>query len=59
MFTRLFAIAAVLVLHASSLTAQQAAPSPTQLTFYTDFFVNPGKEADFMDLVKTVGIKPE
>jgi hypothetical protein len=49
------AIAAVAVLHAAPLAAQQAAPSPTQLTFYNDFVVNPGKEADFMDLVKTVG----
>lgn len=55
MLTRFLAIAAVAVLHASSLAAQPAAPSPTQLTFYYDFVVNPGKEADFTDLVKTVG----
>jgi hypothetical protein len=55
LLTRILAVLAVAVLHASSLAAQQAAPSPTQLTFYNDFVVNPGKEADFTDLVKTVG----
>jgi hypothetical protein len=34
--------------------AQQAAP-PQPLTFYYDYKVNPGKEKDFMNLVKTVG----
>ena len=38
-----------------SCVAQQP-QSPTQgLTFWYDYTINPGKEADFMDLVKTVG----
>jgi len=54
--TRFLALAlTVAALHATPLAAQQASPSPTQLTFYYDFVVNPGKEADFMDLVKTLG----
>lgn len=34
---------------------QQAQPQPQSLTFYYDYRVNPGKEEDFMTLVKTVG----
>ena len=34
--------------------AQQPAP-PQPLTFYYDYTVNPGKEEEFMNLVKTVG----
>jgi len=35
--------------------AGQQAPQPQSLTFYYDYRVNPGKEEDFMTLVKTVG----
>ena len=55
MFTRLMTLAAVVLVHAAPLAAQQATPSPTQLTFYTDYAVIPGKDAEFMDLVRTVG----
>ena len=34
---------------------QQAQPKPQPLTFYYDYTVVPGKEAEFMELVKTVG----
>ena len=34
---------------------QQAQPQPQPLTFYYDYRVNPGKEEEFMNLVKTVG----
>lgn len=33
----------------------QQTPQPQPLTFYYDYKVNPGKEADFMNLIKTVG----
>jgi hypothetical protein len=33
--------------------AQQTQPQP--LTFYYDYKVNPGKEEEFMNLIKTVG----
>jgi len=35
--------------------AQQAQPAPQPLTFYYDYAVNPGKEEEFMNLIKTVG----
>jgi hypothetical protein len=35
--------------------AQQAQPTPQPLTFYYDYKVVPGKEEEFMSLVKTVG----
>lgn len=35
--------------------AQQAAPQPLGLTFYYNYSVKPGMEAEFMTLVKTVG----
>ena len=34
---------------------QQAPTQPQPLTFYYDYHVNPGKEDDFMNLIKTVG----
>ena len=50
------------ILHASLLllllcfaALGQQAPAQQPLTFYYDYTVNPGKEADFMDLIKTVG----
>ena len=33
----------------------QQTPRPQPLTFFYDYHVNPGKEAEFMDLIKTVG----
>lgn len=47
----LFAVSLVLSL---SLAAQQAPPSQP-LTMWADYTVNPGKEEEFMNLVKTVG----
>jgi len=38
-----------------SSAAQQAQPQTQPLTFWYEYTVNPGKEDDFMDLVKTVG----
>ena len=35
--------------------SQQPTPTPGSLTFYYDYKVVPGKEEDFMNLVKTVG----
>ncbi len=54
MFRRLFAPLSVLFLCCTAAVAQQA-PPPAPLTFYYDYRVNPGKEEDFMQLVKTVG----
>jgi hypothetical protein len=39
----------------SAAIAQQTPPQPQPLTFFYDYKVNPGKEADFMNLIKTVG----
>lgn len=47
----LFAVSLVLCL---SLAAQQA-PPPQPLTMWADYTVNPGKEEEFLNLVKTVG----
>lgn len=53
MVRRIWMAAGLLAMLAPAAAAQQ---SPTQpLTFYYDYTVRPGKEADFMDLVKTVG----
>ena len=38
-----------------SSVAQQSQPQMQPLTFWYEYTVNPGKEDDFMDLVKTVG----
>lgn len=51
------------ILHASLLllfvcfaaVGQQTPTRPQPLTFYYDYHVNPGKEEEFMDLIKTVG----
>jgi hypothetical protein len=51
-----FCIALVLVLCSClSAIAQQTAPTNQPLTFWYEYTINPGKEAEFMDLVKTVG----
>ena len=45
-----------MVLFCCAVAAQQPAPQqPQPLTFYYDYRVNPGKEAEFMTLVNTVG----
>lgn len=43
----------VVLLSCISAAAQQSKPQP--LTFWYEYVINPGKEDDFMDLVKTVG----
>ena len=49
-----FCLMAVLLSCISS-AAQQAQPPMQPLTFWYEYTVNPGKESEFMDLVKTVG----
>ena len=39
----------------SAVMGQQAPPQPLPLTFYYDYTIKPGKEEEFMDLIKTVG----
>jgi hypothetical protein len=52
---RLFLCLFAMLLSSISALAQQS-PAPMQpLTFWHEYTVNPGKEADFLDLVKTVG----
>ena len=43
----------VVLLSCISAAAQQSKPQP--LTFWYEYVINPGKEDDFIDLVKTVG----
>jgi hypothetical protein len=43
----------VVLLSCISAAAQQSQPQP--LTFWYEYVINPGKEDDFLDLVKTVG----
>src|SRR6266481_7116695 len=50
---RLFFCLLAILLSCISSAAQQAKPQP--LTFWYVYTVNPGKEDDFMDLIKTVG----
>jgi len=50
----LFCLVAAL-LSCISAVAQQSQPQMQPLTFWYEYTVNPGKEDDFMDLVKTVG----
>ena len=38
-----------------AVVGQQPQPQPQPLTFYYDYAVKPGKEEEFMDLIKTVG----
>jgi hypothetical protein len=44
-----------MLLSCLSSVAQQAQPPAQGLIFWYDYTINPGKEADFLDLVKTVG----
>ena len=48
---RVVLMLALALLWCAAASAQQAQP----LTFVTDFTIRPGKEADYMELVKTVG----
>lgn len=50
---RLFLSLFVVLLSCISAAAQQSRPQP--LTFWYEYVINPGKEDDFLDLVKTVG----
>ena len=45
----------VLLLCCAAAAQQAAAQQPQPLTFYYDYKVNPGKEEEFMNLVRTVG----
>lgn len=57
MFRRLSLALAAFLLTVGSAVAQQAPPQPPQqpLTFWYDYTVKPGREADFLNLVKMVG----
>jgi hypothetical protein len=55
MKTRLFFCFLVILLSCISSAAQQSQPQMQPLTFWYEYTVNPGKEDEFMDLVKTVG----
>jgi hypothetical protein len=52
---RLFLCLFVMLLSSISLVAQQSQPPMQPLTFWYGYAVNPGKEDEFLDLVKTVG----
>jgi hypothetical protein len=52
---RLFLCLFAMLLPCISSFAQQAQPQMQPLTFWYEYTVNPGKEDEFMDLVKTVG----
>ena len=53
MFRRLSLALIALLVSVGSAAAQQAKQEP--LTFWYDYTVRPGRDADFMELVKTVG----
>jgi hypothetical protein len=55
MKTRLFFSLFVILLSCISSSAQQSQPQMQPLTFWYEYTVNPGKEDEFLDLVKTVG----
>jgi len=55
MKSRLFLCLFAMLLCALSSAAQQSQAPVQPLTFWYEYTVNPGKEADFLDLVKTVG----
>ncbi len=55
MKTRLFFCFFAMLLSCVSGFAQQSQPQMQPLTFWYEYTVNPGKEDEFMDLVKTVG----
>src|SRR5438105_8229499 len=55
MKTRLFFCLFAILLSCMSSAAQQSQPQMQPLTFWYEYTVNPGKEDEFLDLVKTVG----
>jgi hypothetical protein len=55
MKTRLFLCLFVMLLSCISSSAQQSQPQMQPLTFWYGYTINPGKEDEFLDLVKTVG----
>ena len=52
---KFFLVSLTLIVVCCSAVAQQPQPTPQPLTFYYDYKVVPGKEDDFMTLIKTVG----
>jgi len=52
---RLFLCLLVVLLSCISSAAQQSQPQMQPLTFWYGYTINPGKEDEFLDLVKTVG----
>ncbi len=52
---RWLGLAVCLLLGTAIALAQQAAPAPQPLTFWYAYSVKPGMEAEFMNLVKTIG----
>lgn len=52
---KLSLVSLTLLLLCSAAAAQQPSPTPGSLTFYYDYTVVPGKEAEFETLVRTVG----
>lgn len=52
---KLIVVPLMTLLMCCAAAAQQAQPTPLPLTFYYDYTVNPGKEEEFMNLVRTVG----
>ena len=52
---KFFLVSLTLIFVCCSAAAQQPQPTPQPLTFYYDYKVVPGKEDDFMTLIKTVG----
>ena len=52
---KLLVLPLILLFVCTAALAQQAPPPPQGLTFYYDYKVVPGKEDEFMNLIKTVG----
>ena len=52
---KVFLLPLIILVVCCSALAQQAPTQPQPLTFYYDYKVNPGKEEEFMNLIKTVG----
>ncbi|MGH9929612.1 MAG: hypothetical protein ACREA9_10380 [Pyrinomonadaceae bacterium] len=52
---KLVLVSLTILLLCCAAAGQQAQPQPQPLTFYYDYKVNPGKEEDFMNLIRTVG----
>src|SRR6201987_3029584 len=55
MKTRLILCLFLVLLSCISSAAQQSQPQMQPLTFWYGYTINPGKEDEFLDLVKTVG----